>query len=43
MQPGDQVAVLFGRKLPFIVRKKEWYCQLVWDCYIHETMNGEAI
>lgn len=45
MQNGDVVAVLFGGKAPFLLRRradgKTW--MLVGECYVHGLMDGEAL
>ncbi|KAJ3518005.1 hypothetical protein NM208_g14622 [Fusarium decemcellulare] len=44
MQPGDVVAVLYGGRTPFILRRRQdgtW--MLVGECYVHGLMNGEAL
>jgi hypothetical protein len=42
MQPGDKVIVLFGAALPFIVRQKDGYCNLIGQCYVADAsiMDG---
>ncbi|KAH7320889.1 heterokaryon incompatibility protein-domain-containing protein [Stachybotrys elegans] len=45
MRQGDVIAVLFGGKTPFVLRKVEesgaWI--LLGECYVHGMMNGEAL
>ncbi|KAF4977721.1 hypothetical protein FZEAL_5815 [Fusarium zealandicum] len=44
MELGDVVAVLYGGRTPFLLRKMEnsrW--MLVGECYVHGLMNGEAL
>lgn len=47
MQEGDVVAVLFGGRTPFLLRRREdedgggW--TLVGECYVHGMMAGEAL
>lgn len=43
MQIGDIVCVLFGCKVPFILRPMGGYYLLVGDSYIHGIMDGEAM
>ncbi|CAI6337710.1 unnamed protein product [Periconia digitata] len=47
IEPGDTIAVLFGSRVPFILRKVESEVEngyrLIGDCYIHGLMDGEAI
>jgi len=45
MKPGDQVCIIYGTRVPFIIRpceEKEGY-KFVGECYIDEYMNEEAI
>jgi hypothetical protein len=45
-QVGDIVCILFGGRVPFLVRQtevKNGSYQLVGECYIHGIMNGEAL
>jgi hypothetical protein len=49
--PGDKIAVLFGGKVPYILRRNEpsslgtsdttW--KFLGDCYVHGIMDGEVI
>lgn len=44
MEPGDIVCVLFGGKMPFVLRS--WIDDmflLVGECYVHGLMHGEAV
>jgi len=43
MKQGDVVCVLFGGKMPFVLRPWEHYFLLVGECYVHGFMKGEAI
>ncbi|KAF4335047.1 heterokaryon incompatibility [Fusarium beomiforme] len=43
MKVGDQVVVLFGGKVLFVLRRKHDYYRLIGDCYLHKAMNGEVI
>jgi hypothetical protein len=43
LQLGDIVCILFGGIVPFILRPKNGYYQLVGDAYVHGIMEGEAI
>lgn len=43
IEPGDIVVVLFGSRVPIILRKINGCYRLVSDCYIHGLMDGEAI
>jgi hypothetical protein len=42
-QPGDLVCVLFGAKVPFILRYEEDHYLFVGECYVHGIMRGEAV
>lgn len=42
-KPGDQVWILAGAKVPFVLRPQETGKHvLVGDCYVHGIMHGEA-
>ena len=43
IQPGDICCFLFGADVPYILRPKHDYYQLVGHCYLHGLMTGEAI
>jgi hypothetical protein len=43
IQPGDQICVLFGARVPFVIRRSGDHWLLVGECYLHGLMNGEAI
>lgn len=43
IQPGDIVAVLFGSRVPFILRKHGSAYRLVSSCYLEGFMHGKAI
>jgi hypothetical protein len=44
MQVGDVVAVLFGARVPFVLRQQQdGRYRLIGDCYVHRMMDGEAI
>ena len=40
---GDEVWILSGVKLPFVVRRKGAHYQLVGSCYLHGMMDGQAV
>lgn len=47
---GDGIAVLFGSKVPWVVRPIEplaavhmQRCRLIGECYIHGRMDGSII
>ena len=43
IREGDVVCVLFGGKMPFVLRPWGCYFLLVGECYVHGLMKGEAI
>jgi hypothetical protein len=43
MQTGDVVCILFGCKVPYILRPVDGHYLLVGDAYIHGIMDGEAM
>lgn len=43
VEPGDEVVVLFGCRVPFILRRCGSAYRLVSDCYIPGLMDGEAV
>lgn len=43
MKEGDVVCVLYGGKMPFVLRPWGRYFLLVGECYVHGLMKGEAI
>ena len=43
IEPGDVVAILFGSRVPFILRKHNSGYRLVGDCYVQGLMDGEAM
>jgi hypothetical protein len=43
VKPGDTLAVLFGSRVPVILRRHGNFYRLICDCYIHGLMDGEAI
>ncbi|RDW59557.1 hypothetical protein BP6252_12644 [Coleophoma cylindrospora] len=42
-QPGDLVCLLFGGRMPFILRRIGGFYVLIGDSYVHGMMLGEAI
>ena len=42
-EPGDVVAILFGSRVPFILRKHNSGYRLVSNCYVQGLMDGEAM
>jgi len=43
MKKGDIVAVFFGGKTPFCLRKQGSQYLLIGECYVHGLMDGEAM
>lgn len=43
LQADDLVCVLFGGKVPFILRKMERHYRFVGECYLHGIMFGKAL
>ncbi|RDI86099.1 hypothetical protein Vi05172_g3670 [Venturia inaequalis] len=43
MLPGDEVCILGGADMPFVLRREEDYFRLVGECYIGNMMDGEAV
>jgi len=43
METGDMVVILFGSRVPFVLRKHGSVYRLVSDCYVDGLMDGEAI
>jgi hypothetical protein len=40
---GDQIWVLFGSTVPFLLRPKDGNFQVIGECYIEEFMEGQAV
>lgn len=51
VQQGDEVFVLYGGRMPFILRPRNEgsdaagarYYRIIGDCYLHNFMDGEAV
>jgi hypothetical protein len=43
IQPGDTVVVLFGARVPYVLRRKGNHYRLIGDCYVHGLVDGEAV
>jgi hypothetical protein len=43
LQEGDLVCVLFGGKVPFILRPADGRYRFVGECYLHGIMLGQAL
>jgi hypothetical protein len=43
IEPGDVVTVLFGSRVPFILRKHGSGYRIVSTCYVQDLMDGEVM
>lgn len=43
MKENDLVCVLYGGRLPFLLRPKSDFYHPVGECYVRGIMDGEAI
>ncbi|KAL8662136.1 MAG: hypothetical protein Q9202_004959 [Teloschistes flavicans] len=43
MQQGDLCCVLFGSRVPFVIRRSGSEYKLIGECYIHGVMRGEVV
>ena len=43
MRQGDLVCILYGGRVPFILRKEGNHYRLVGESYVHGIMEGEAV
>ncbi|KAI4223034.1 MAG: hypothetical protein LQ349_007509 [Xanthoria aureola] len=43
MRPGDICCILFGARVPFVIRRCDQAFKLVGECYIHGVMRGEIV
>ena len=46
MQVGDVIVVLFGAKVPYLLRRTsegEESCKLIGEAYVHGFMDGETV
>jgi hypothetical protein len=41
--PGDLVVIVFGSRVPFVLRQYGQGYRLISDCYIDGMMHGKAI
>ncbi len=41
--PGDEMCILYGSSIPFIVRRTGEAYQLIGECYVRDVMQGEAL
>jgi hypothetical protein len=40
---GDLICILYGCKLPFVLRKQQEQYLLVGSCYVYGMMHGEVL
>ena len=43
LEIGDIICVLFGGRVPYILRPEKDYFLLVAECYVQGVMGGEAV
>jgi len=43
MHVGDVVVVLFGGRVPYVLRPTDEYFRFVGECYVHGIMDGEVV
>jgi hypothetical protein len=43
MRPGDVVCLIFGGRVPYVLRNMGSYWEFIGECYVHGIMNGEAL
>ena len=43
VKAGDEICILHGGQVPFILRQKQKYHQFKGECYVHGIMDGEAM
>jgi len=45
MRPGDNVVILFGRGVPYVLRPTgdNLHYRFVEECYVHRVMDGSAV
>jgi hypothetical protein len=42
-QEGDEVCVVSGARVPFVLRAQGTFYSLIGECYVHGIMDGEAL
>jgi len=42
-EEADLICVLLGGRTPFVLRPREDLHELTGPCYVHETIDGEAM
>lgn len=40
---GDEICIILGATVPYVIRREGRYCRFVGECYILGLMNGEAV
>lgn len=43
VQEGDVICILFGGKVPSVLRPTERYYRFLGECHVHGIMDGEAV
>lgn len=43
LQKDDNIVVLFGADMPFILRSAGNHCRLIGPAYVHSLMDGESL
>jgi len=43
MRAGDVVCILFGGRVPYVLRDMGSHWQFIGECYVHGIMKGEAV
>jgi hypothetical protein len=43
MERGDIIAILYGARTPYVLRKYGDYYRIVGECYVYGIMHGEAV
>jgi hypothetical protein len=40
---GNEIVMMAGGRVPFVVRKRGGRSEMIAECYLHGIMNGEAV
>jgi hypothetical protein len=43
VQDGDKIAILFGGKVPYVLRMEDGKFELIGECFVAGLMEGEAV
>lgn len=43
MEPGDLICILFGRQVPFVLRKLDDHYIFIGESFIKNLMDGEGL